>query len=111
MPYAAPTRCTHRGDDGRPCPELSTRRGRCEDHQPPPWQRRSKAWGKGGTRQWRALRDKVLRDEPNCRGCGAEATQVDHITPLSKQGAKFSRDNLQPLCDNCHDAKSREDNR
>ncbi|MCY9786844.1 HNH endonuclease [Nocardiopsis sp. EMB25] len=111
MPYSAPSRCGHRGDDGRPCPELSTKKNRCEDHQPPPWQRRSKAWGSGGSRKWRALRDKVLRDEPNCRSCGQPATQVDHIRPLSKRGAKFDKANLQPICDDCHDTKSREENR
>jgi 5-methylcytosine-specific restriction protein A len=33
------------------------------------------------------------------------ATQVDHIVPLSQGGTDVS-ENLQSICDDCHDAKS-----
>ncbi|GAA4911323.1 HNH endonuclease [Streptomonospora salina] len=111
MPYAAPTRCGYRDTAGHPCPEVATERGRCADHQRPPWQRRSKAWGKGSTRKQRAFRAAHLRMEPHCRGCGADGVEVDHITPLSRGGAEFDHANAQTLCVDCHKTKSTNENR
>ena len=60
---------------------------------------------------WRRLRDRVLREEPNCRRCGGPSTDVDHIVALADGGVFFDRENLQGLCGSCHRAKTGEDNR
>ena len=64
------------------------------------------------TKQWKALRLAILRDEPTCRECreaGAIklATVIDHIRPVRLGGAMWNEDNLQPLCLSCHQRKSR----
>lgn len=42
----------------------------------------------GSTRAWRSLRAQVLlRDRGRCVYCGAPATHVDHVVPLSRGGA------------------------
>ncbi|HUG08483.1 MAG TPA: HNH endonuclease signature motif containing protein [Acidimicrobiia bacterium] len=60
---------------------------------------------------WRRLRDRVLREEPNCRRCGAPSSDVDHIVPLADGGGFFDRENLQALCHPCHKVKTGVDNR
>jgi len=60
---------------------------------------------------WRGLRDRVKREEPSCRRCGAPTTDVDHIVPLADGGGQFDRENLQGLCHPCHKKKTGEDNR
>jgi len=63
-------------------------------------------------RPWRRLREQILaRDKYLCQHCRAagrirEATEVDHILPLSKQGTD-KPSNLQSLCGECHDRKSK----
>jgi 5-methylcytosine-specific restriction endonuclease McrA len=49
---------------------------------------------------WRALRRRVLAEEPVCQvpGCGRLSTEVDHIVPLAAGGAPLDRANLQGLC-------------
>jgi len=60
-------------------------------------------------RRWMAMRHVVLVEEPICKICGRKAsTQVDHIIPLS-QGGTDERDNLQGICDNCHEEKTAKD--
>lgn len=63
------------------------------------------------TARWQRLRALVLADEPACRSCRAEkrltaAILVDHIVPAKQGGAFWSRSNLQPLCNACHERKS-----
>lgn len=60
--------------------------------------------------QWRSRRKELLSREPLCRSCaemGREtlAVTVDHIIPRAR-GGTHDDDNLQPLCKDCHDAKS-----
>ena len=62
-------------------------------------------------RQWKRVRERVLRNEPLCRPCQANdrvevATQVDHIVPISQGGALLDIENLQPICNECHTGKS-----
>ena len=62
-------------------------------------------------RTWQRIRLQVLTDEPLCRACLAEdrvtaAAEVDHIVPLHKGGTD-ERSNLQALCPDCHEAKTR----
>lgn len=66
--------------------------------------------------RWRKLRRAVLLVEPLCRPCFARghvtaATEVDHVKPRAKGGEMFDRANLQPICDDCHDAKTAAENR
>lgn len=63
---------------------------------------------------WRKLREKVLRERPLCEECKKngvirEAKVVDHIVPIVKGGAPLDESNLQPLCHQCHNAKSAKD--
>ncbi len=60
-------------------------------------------------RKWLAMRHVVLVEEPVCMICGRKAsTQVDHKIPLCKGGTD-TRDNLQGVCDECHNEKTAED--
>jgi 5-methylcytosine-specific restriction protein A len=59
------------------------------------------------------IRADTLGREPLCRHCAERghvtvATQLDHIVPLSK-GGRDAPENRQPLCDECHKAKTRDD--
>lgn len=67
------------------------------------------------TTRWKALREIVLADKPLCVMCEAkgittEATQVDHIIPISEGGDATRRHNLQPLCATCHSRKTKIEN-
>lgn len=60
---------------------------------------------------WRRLRASVLAEEPLCRHCAArglvvEATDVDHI---NNDPTNNDRENLQPLCHECHSRKTNAD--
>ncbi len=67
---------------------------------------RESAARRGYDRTWQRLRLLVLRGEPLCRQCGKAASQVDHITPIRKGGARLDPVNLQPLCHSCHSRKT-----
>lgn len=83
--------------------------------RPPPSQpayddRRGSAASRGYDRHWRKLRRLVLLREPLCRSCATKgidraAEHVDHIVPLDRGGTNAD-DNLQPLCQACHNAKT-----
>lgn len=50
-------------------------------------------------------------EDPLCRECRkydrlTEATEVDHIIPMSQGGQPLDRNNLQGLCASCHGKKS-----
>ena len=56
----------------------------------------------GSTRHWRALRAEVIiRDGRRCQLCGAPATDVDHVIPVSQGGADDPT-NLRALCAHCN---------
>ena len=91
------------------------------NHRPAHWQsrserdtRRGSAHARGYGRAWERLRAAVLAEEPLCRECQAAgrveaATDVDHVKPRARGGTD-ARSNLQPLCHECHSAKTaRED--
>lgn len=64
-------------------------------------------------RAWGAQRALLLAQQPLCVHCKAlgrvrAATEIDHKVPLFK-GGSHDADNLQPLCAECHDAKTRTD--
>ena len=65
---------------------------------------------------WRSLRAKFIAAHPLCAECQKKgvvtpARVVDHILPINMGGAALSEDNLQALCDRCHNAKSARDKR
>lgn len=63
---------------------------------------------------WRKLRAVKLRLNPLCEECErlgrvTPAQMVDHITPINKGGASLDMENLQSLCNACHNRKSARD--
>jgi 5-methylcytosine-specific restriction protein A len=83
--------------------------------------KRSTAWApsrrgtssqRGYGAAWQRLRLVILeRDQHLCQTCMAEgrvtvATQVDHIKPKF-EGGTDDESNLQAICSECHDAKSK----
>lgn len=63
--------------------------------------------------EWQKLRRQILDDDPLCRVCRQQgrtrlATAVDHIKSKAKGGTD-ALDNLRPICDACHRAKTAED--
>lgn len=56
-------------------------------------------------------REELFRAEPWCRACKEHgrltmATIRDHITPLG-EGGTDEPSNVQPICEACHDAKTK----
>ena len=102
----------------RPCPtarcrNMTTRNGRCDDHQPIAW---ASSVGKTPTERgygaaWRKLRNLALkRDSHLCQLCLRNgivtlATEVDHILNKARGGTD-SMDNLQSVCRSCHRLKT-----
>lgn len=59
------------------------------------------------TADWRLkISPRQLAREPFCRQCGQPAKHADHITPISRGGARRDADNLQSLCHPCHNQKT-----
>ena len=61
--------------------------------------------------KWRKLRIQVLIKNPMCVHCQRNgdvtlATVADHIKPVSQGGEIWSINNLQGLCESCHNTKS-----
>lgn len=58
------------------------------------------------------MRAVVLAQEPSCRQCAAAGIQrqarvVDHILSIrDRPDLRLARENLQPLCWPCHNAKT-----
>jgi HNH endonuclease len=53
------------------------------------------------TKRWKDLRTFVLaRDGYRCKtpGCSARATEVDHVVPIAKGGARYDPANLVARC-------------
>lgn len=59
----------------------------------------------GGTRAWSKIRERILiRDGYVCQYCGNDATTVDHVIPISKNGTD-EPDNLLSACAKCNYSK------
>lgn len=94
------------------CPNL-VRSGRCPDHQVDT----SLGW-RGDTQRIRGrrlqrLRRELFEREPLCRPCRNAgrtvlATIRDHIIPLAEGGTDDDT-NIQPVCQDCSDVKTREE--
>lgn len=62
------------------------------------------------TQRWRDLTISHRKNEPLCRECKKRnvvkvGTLVDHIIPINHGGDPWDEDNLQTLCDRCHNVK------
>lgn len=80
--------------------DLAARRKKADE-------RRGTAHERGYSEAWRKARKGFLRKNPVCVGCGRPATVVDHIVPHRGDKDLFwDRDNWQPLCVYCHNAKT-----
>lgn len=107
MPSAAPRPCTHPG-----CGVLvRDGTGRCPKHQKQSWSKKPTAAKRITGRRLQQLRQQLFEREPLCRPCYRQgvvklATMRDHIVPL-EEGGKDVEENVQPICDDCHDAKSK----
>jgi len=109
MKQKPPRPCRYPG-----CTEL-TRTGYCLRHRPQQtdkWESVQWHW-MYLTRKWREeLRPAQLMREPFCRACARRglrtpATRVDHIKPHRGDWALFTDpDNLQSLCESCHNRKT-----
>lgn len=64
------------------------------------WQGSTRA-GATRTRADKQLRAQVLAEEPQCRDCGATATEAGHIVGHA-QGGQYVRDNLKGQCRSCN---------
>jgi 5-methylcytosine-specific restriction protein A len=63
------------------------------------------------SKDWIKLRNFVRSEEPLCRICKDRGEIVptkiiDHIKPIIECGEAWDRDNLQGLCESCHNRKS-----
>lgn len=87
------------------CPEPAVSGGRCAAHQRAVRRQqvddRPSASARGYDRKWRKNRARFLKHNPTCVACGAEATEVDHITPKA-QGGGDEWGNLRAFCKSCH---------
>jgi 5-methylcytosine-specific restriction protein A len=79
-------------------------------------EQRKKAWSFYASPSWKALRTRVLAEEPYCRICKKRgyltvSTHVDHIIPRADNTPElnFERNNLQALCKPCHYWKTQHD--
>lgn len=107
MPVSAPKPCNHPG-----CGVLvRDGTGRCPKHPRPQWAKAATAPKRVTGRKLQRLRAELFASDPLCAACRRQgrvtlATQRDHITPLA-EGGTDTDDNVQGLCADCHEAKSK----
>lgn len=78
--------------------------------------RRGSAARRGYDARWARFAKAYRERNPLCRPCQARGRleptfAVDHIVPLRQGGAKFDEDNLQPLCETCHNSHKQSEDR
>jgi 5-methylcytosine-specific restriction protein A len=61
--------------------------------------------------RWRNLRLEKLKENPLCVECAKQglttlATVGDHINPVRLGGEFWDKENIQGLCESCHNKKS-----
>lgn len=106
MPQAAPKPCTQCGSlvrDGS---------ARCALHKAGAW-RKTTPYKRESGRRLQRKREALFTAEPLCRECKLNgrvtlAEVRDHITPLAEGGLDID-DNVQPLCEPCHDEKTQQE--
>lgn len=104
MPNKISSPCSQPG-----CPAIAVQGGRCAAHQRAQARRYDDQRGTPSERgygyAWRQQRATFLQHYPYCMGCGALATDVDHIIPKARGGSD-EVSNLQALCHACHARKT-----
>lgn len=85
--------------------------GRCANHPKPQWAKPATATKRITGRKLQAMRAELFARDPLCAECKRQgrvtlATQRDHIKSLAEGGADAD-DNVQGLCADCHEAKSK----
>lgn len=113
MPRRPDHSCSHPG-----CPALVPFGTKyCEIHrQKHPEEMRS-ASSRGYGKAWQRESKRFLQEHPLCVQCERQgryvkATVVDHIVPhRGDQNLFWDRDNWQPLCKQCHDRKTLQEER
>ncbi len=64
------------------------------------------------SRAWKNKREQILSNNPFCVSCGKPAQMVDHKVAIKDGGSKLDDENLQPMCNPCHNIKeNKEGNR
>jgi ribosomal protein S27AE len=60
------------------------------------------------SKQWRALRDELVRRHPFCARCGTSSGRMyaDHKVELRDGGPAFDPSNIEILCAGCHAKKT-----
>lgn len=66
-------------------------------------------------KRWRKLSALYRKSNPVCVQCAKQgrtvpADVVDHITPILDGGDPYDEDNLQSLCNSCHNSKTAKEN-
>lgn len=109
VPTRPPHACTTFG-----CPEVIPHGSRCPRHGRAIARahdaHREKTTARGYGADWRAKRDRYLREHPICAHCQREgrivtATDVDHVLPRANGGTDDDA-NLQALCHSHHSRKT-----
>ena len=59
---------------------------------------------------WKTTRRRILKRDNGTCACGALATQVDHIIPVT-QGGTHDDANLRAICETCHEPKTHSEQR
>ena len=109
MPMSAPKPCSQPG-----CGVLvRDGTGRCPKHKREAWAKPPTATKRVTGRKLQTMRASLFRRQPLCAECQrhgrvSSATQRDHIIPLAEGGADDD-DNVQGLCRDCHDVKSKQE--
>lgn len=109
MPMAAPKPCSQPG-----CGVLvRDGTGRCPKHKREAWAKPPTATKRVTGRKLQTMRVSLFSRYPLCAECERQgrvtlATQRDHIIPLAEGGADDD-DNVQGLCRDCHDVKSKQE--
>lgn len=85
--------------------------GRCPDHSREAWAKKPDAPKRITGRKLQEMRAALFREQPLCVLCKnagriTPATERDHVIPLV-EGGKDDDSNVQGLCHDCHEAKSK----
>ncbi|RJQ29202.1 HNH endonuclease [Candidatus Parcubacteria bacterium] len=99
--------CTHPG-----CNNLTTERycQKCAPKHIQNWIKK-REFPRISGRKLQKARKRLFKERPHCENCLKQgkyslATERDHIIPLS-QGGPDAEENIQALCKECHDRKSK----
>ena len=91
------------------CAEIVLGANYCDEHKMKAWANSTRASHKPPG--WQRIRLSVmLRDRRTCVYCGAPATEIDHVIPVSR-GGTHALSNLVASCTPCNQGKNIEQRR